>query len=358
MVNKVSLWMKIAYAVLFLFTLLSVLEMTRSDFGLGQNQRLFAAENPEVQKKNIFAERKDLLEEFALVSKIPWYELAAIDQYERSLISAKKKGTAQPQGLIAIQIPEAVWAGPLNPDQADTNPMSIAWFGGIGKDGSGDGKADRSNDLDLLQTMVSKITKSGNRDTDRQIGLWAYYQNTRSVQRIKQFSEIYKNLEKLDLFEHAFPLPLSADYSYRSTWGAKRGWGGFRTHEGTDLFARYGVPVRSTCYGIVELIGWNNFGGWRVGIRDLTNTYHYYAHLSGFAKNLKQGDIVKPGQTVGWVGSSGYGKPGTSGKFPPHLHYGLYRDTGLNEWSFNPYPYLKNWEREEQKNRTKSAPSA
>ena len=75
--------------------------------------------------------------------------------------------------------------------------------------------------------------------------------------------------------------------------------------------------------------------------------YHYYAHLSGFSKQIEQGKVVSPGEIIGWVGNSGYGKPGTQGKFPPHLHYGLYRDGGLTDWSFDPYPYLLRWEREE-----------
>lgn len=54
-----------------------------------------------------------------------------------------------------------------------------------------------------------------------------------------------------------------------------------------------------------------------------------------------------PGQTIGWVGSSGYGSPGTQGKFPPHLHYGIYRDRGITEWAFDPYPLLKQWENQE-----------
>ena len=74
--------------------------------------------------------------------------------------------------------------------------------------------------------------------------------------------------------------------------------------------------------------GWNRYGGWRVGIRDINNNYHYFAHLNGFAKDLHTGQVVEPGQLIGSVGSSGYGPPGTAGKFPPHLHYGMYRDNG------------------------------
>ncbi|WP_207953223.1 M23 family metallopeptidase [Paenibacillus agricola] len=296
--------------------------------------------------KTIFNERKDLFDKVSAVTGIPWYMLAAVDQYERTIQIARKRPSGD--GLIAIFFTELEWSGMLNPDQGDMNEASIALFNGMGKDGSGDDKADRLNDLDKLYAMAMFLLKQGSGDEDLRIGLWTYYQNTRSVERIQQFASVYAKFETLDLHQHAFVMPLGSIYSYRSTWGASRGWGGFRIHEGTDLFASHGVPVRSAAYGIIEIMGWNPYGGWRVGIRDLNNVYHYYAHLSGFNKKVKEGDVVSPGEIIGWVGSSGYGKPGTSGKFPAHLHYGLYRDNGLTDWSFDPYPHLRKWEREER----------
>lgn len=156
---------------------------------------------------------------------------------------------------------------------------------------------------------------------------------------------MFKHFNTVDLSERAFPIPKWNNYSYRSTWGDTRGYGGRRIHEGTDIFAGYGTPVRSTSYGVVEIKGWNRFGGWRIGIRDSYNIYHYYAHLNAFAEDIKEGDIVEPGDVIGYVGASGYGPEGTSGKFPPHLHYGMYKDNGKNEWAYDPYPYLKRWER-------------
>jgi murein DD-endopeptidase MepM/ murein hydrolase activator NlpD len=300
---------------------------------------------PKTELQQIWALRLELFEHMSTLSGIPWFYLAAIDQYDRSISFATKRPTRP--GLVGIYITESDWAGSLNPDPSDTNPDSITLFRGLGRDGSGDDIADRNNDLDLLTAVTAFISAQGKSVEDLKIGLWHYYQNSRSVQRIEQFARIYEANATLDLHEHAFPLPVRSEYSYRSTWGAKRGWGGLRTHEGTDLFASYGVPVRSTSHGVIEVMGWNPFGGWRIGIRDLNNVYHYYAHLSGFNKKLKANDIVKPGEVIGWVGSSGYGKPGTSGKFPPHLHYGLYRDSGLTEWSFDPYSYLRKWERED-----------
>jgi len=52
------------------------------------------------------------------------------------------------------------------------------------------------------------------------------------------------------------------------------------------------------------------------------------------------------------VGSTGYGKEGTSGKFPPHLHYGIYKFNGRTEWAFNPYPALLQWEKEAKKQKS------
>ncbi|MFC0215337.1 M23 family metallopeptidase [Paenibacillus chartarius] len=297
--------------------------------------------------KDIYKERMQMFEMAGTITGIPWYELAAVDQYERAMGRVRKLPTAS--SSIAIHFSEVDWAGALNPNLQDTSPASIALFRGVGRDGDGDGQANRLNDVDRLSAMAALMVKQGLSADDRRRSLWNYYQNDRSVERIGQFARIYQQFGRLDLHEQAFVMPLNAEYSYRSTWGAKRGWGGRRIHEGTDVFASHGVPVRSACYGIVEVKGWNPYGGWRVGIRDLNNVYYYFAHLSGFPKELKLGKVVKPGEVLGWVGSTGYGRPGTSGKFPPHLHFGMYRDNGYSDWSFDPYSYLRKWEREERR---------
>jgi len=300
---------------------------------------------------DLLAERRALYERIGLLTGTPWHLLAAVDQYERTMARLSRgKPPAAAGGLVGIRIERERWAGPLNPDKADKQPASIRFFKGIGRDGDGDGLADAGNPADVLYTMaVELIKEGGSAADDMAIGVWAYYKNPRAVERVMQFSRIYADRDTLDLAGSAFPVPPGSRYSYRSTFGFSRSWGGRRVHEGTDIFAGYGVPVRSTCYGIVETKGWNPFGGWRIGIRDLNNLYHYYAHLSGFARGIAVGGIVAPGQTLGWVGSSGYGKPGTQGKFPPHLHYGLYRDRGWSEYAFDPYPLLKRWETEEMR---------
>lgn len=300
-------------------------------------------------QEDILDRRMQLYEIMALQFSIPWQWVAAIDQYERTISRVKPKQRPLSGKITGIYISEQQWSGSLNPNTNEQIPQSILVFGGLGRDGNGDGIASRQDDQDLLYALLTQICAFGTTDESMKIGLWEYYQNYRSVERISEFYKLYQHFQKLDLYEHAFPLPLSATYSYRDTWGAGRGWGGKRIHEGTDLFANYGINVKSTCYGIVEVKGWNRYGGWRVGIRDINNHYHYYAHLQGFTKELSVGQIVKPGEVIGWVGASGYGKVGTSGKFPPHLHYGIYSDRGYIEWAFDPYPSLKRWENEERK---------
>nr|WP_066327067.1 M23 family metallopeptidase [Anoxybacillus amylolyticus] len=302
----------------------------------------------ELDANEIYTQRMELYKKAEAVSLIPWYYFASIDQYERN-VRLVRRDLPKATGVLGIYIPPERWAGPLNKNKHDTNPFTISQFGGLGIDGNGDGVANPNDDEDVIFAIARYLQTYGTDHEHIKIALWDYYQRSKTVDLILGKVEIYKKYKTLLLDDHAFPLPLYANYTYKSTWGDARGWGGKRIHEGTDIFAHYGVPVRATCYGIVELKGWNKYGGWRVGIRDINNTYHYFAHLNGFARNLQEGQVVEPGMIIGSVGSSGYGPPGTAGKFPPHLHYGMYKDNGYTEWSFDPYPHLKMWERAEKR---------
>ncbi len=296
---------------------------------------------------NDLNKRLDLYQWAEAESGIPWYYIAGIDQYERSLLLADKDASPT-QNNISIRFSDAVWGGIANPNSDDTNPVSIQFFQGIGLDGNGDGVASRSSDEDLLKTMTTILAKQGFDKEHFKIGLWEHYKKDRSVSIIMSNARLFEKYQNIDLQKKVFPISKKRNYTYKDTWAMARGFGGKRTHEGTDIFADYGTGVRSTCYGIVELKGWNRFGGWRIGIRDINNTYHYYAHLSSFAKDIQIGDLVEPGQIIGGVGSSGYGPVGTSGKFPPHLHYGMYKARQYTEWAFNPYPFLVKWERQSE----------
>lgn len=287
----------------------------------------------------IYDERLALYKKTEALTQIPWYYIAAIDQYERN-----SQVDTTVEKVISISIPPELWFG-LGNHSMITDEHMIELFSGVGKDGDGDQKADPNNPEDILYTMANILLNTGPTEDDIKIALFNYYQRDLTVKTIMNTARIFQKFQQLNLTERAFPVSISHNYSYRSTWGDRRGFGGLRIHEGTDIFAGYGTPVKSTTYGVIEIMGWNLYGGWRIGIRDIYNIYHYYGHLNGYSDDIQVGQIVQPGDVIGSVGSSGYGPPGTAGKFPPHLHYGMYKDNGYSEWSFDPYPYLKRWER-------------
>lgn len=318
-----------------LFTLITVLSFIQPDTTAAS------------EVDDVYTKRMALYERIEAVTTIPWYYLAAIDQYERN-VRQSRRDLPKAEGITGIYFKPEEWVGFTNPNINDEDPKTIKFFNGIGFDGDGDGKASLHSDDDVLYAFANFLLRYGTDYENIKIGIWNYYKRDKSVRIIMGKAKLYQNYGRLDLDEHVFPVPIGTHYSYRSTWGSARGWGGRRIHEGTDIFADYGLPVRATSYGIVEMKGWNKYGGWRVGIRDINNNYHYYAHLSGFSDDLTVGQVVEPGKVIGGVGSSGYGPKGTSGKFPPHLHYGMYKDNGYTEWSYDPYPHLKLWERQEK----------
>lgn len=148
-----------------------------------------------------------------------------------------------------------------------------------------------------------------------------------------------------------FPVPTStknekATVSFENSWLAERTYGGKRFHEGTDIMGGINepelYPIISMSDGVVEKIGWLEKGGWRIGIRTNKGAYLYYAHLSSYAKDIKQGDTVMAGELLGYMGNTGYGVEGTSGNFDVHLHMGIYIKTDNNsEESINPYWILR-----------------
>ena len=80
--------------------------------------------------------------------------------------------------------------------------------------------------------------------------------------------------------------------------------------------------------GYVEALGWNRYGGWRIGIRSFDKKrYYYYAHLRQnrpYAEGLKEGDYVTAGDVIGYMGHTGYSdKENVNNIKTVHLHVGL-----------------------------------
>jgi hypothetical protein len=298
--------------------------------------------NAEENDDSVHENRMALFKKTEAITQIPWYYFAAIENYERNINKEEDE-----EQVINIEFEPEVWFGPGNSSML-TEAHAIAIHNGLGKDGTGNGHADPDDPEDVLYTMGHILLEYGNTRNEIKIALWNYYKRDLTVQTIMNTAKVFATFQSINLIDRSFPLATEYNYTYHNTWGDRRGFGGLRIHEGTDIFADYGTPVKSTTYGVIEMMGWNLYGGWRIGIRDIFNIYHYYAHMSGYEDDIEIGQVVKPGDVLGSVGSTGYGPPGTSGKFPPHLHYGMYKDNGHSDWSFDPYPYLRRWERMEK----------
>lgn len=124
------------------------------------------------------------------------------------------------------------------------------------------------------------------------------------------------------------PIAAGYGYSHCSDFGNKRSFGFARKHLGHDMMGGMGTPIVAVEGGIVEAMGWNRYGGWRIGIRSYdSKRYYYYAHLQKdhpFAEGLQIGDKVEAGQLIGFMGRTGYSdKENTNNIETVHLHFGL-----------------------------------
>lgn len=124
------------------------------------------------------------------------------------------------------------------------------------------------------------------------------------------------------------PIAAGYGYSHCDDFGAGRSFGFKRKHLGNDMMGSLGTPIVAVEGGVVEAMGWNRYGGWRVGIRSFDNKrYYYYAHLkkdTPFAPGLEVGDTVQAGDLIGFMGRTGYSdQENTNNIETVHLHFGL-----------------------------------
>ena len=124
--------------------------------------------------------------------------------------------------------------------------------------------------------------------------------------------------------------PIAAGYGYSDCddFGVGRSYGFRRKHLGHDMMGSLGTPIVAVEGGTVEAMGWNQYGGWRIGIRSFDQKrYYYYAHLQKdkpFAPGLREGDKVQAGDLIGFMGRTGYShRENVNNIESVHLHFGL-----------------------------------
>ena len=123
------------------------------------------------------------------------------------------------------------------------------------------------------------------------------------------------------------PICAGRSYSHYDDFGASRSYGYKRHHLGHDIMGSAGTPIVAVESGYVEALGWNMYGGWRIGIRSFDGKrYYYYAHLRKdhpYA-DIEEGDTVMAGQIIGYLGMTGYSrKENVNNINVPHLHVGM-----------------------------------
>ncbi len=120
-----------------------------------------------------------------------------------------------------------------------------------------------------------------------------------------------------------------------NTWGAPRGGG--RGHQGQDIFAPRGTPIRSATHGIVHEISDRFTGGRGIMILGPGGVRYFYTHVEAYADGLREGMAVTPDTVIAYVGNDG-----NAATTPPHLHFGAYAFDPLTcrHRAFDPLPLL------------------
>lgn len=124
------------------------------------------------------------------------------------------------------------------------------------------------------------------------------------------------------------------------SWGDPRA-NGQREHHGTDILAPAGTPVVAAAPGTVEKLFFSHGGGGTtLYVRSPDRRWsYYYAHLAGYAEGVHEGQQVRAGDPLGFVGDSGNAGAGNY-----HLHFGMSRMRPDEKWyqgsEIDPYPLL------------------
>ncbi len=138
--------------------------------------------------------------------------------------------------------------------------------------------------------------------------------------------------------ELAVPVAGVDSRSLEGTFSQRRG--SSRSHDALDILAPRGTPVVAADDGVVKKLFTSVRGGLTVYQFDPGEQYcYYYAHLDGYAPDLHEGQLLRKGELVGFVGSTGNARQDA-----PHLHFAVNRLDPDKKWwggtPLDPYPLL------------------
>jgi murein DD-endopeptidase MepM/ murein hydrolase activator NlpD len=131
---------------------------------------------------------------------------------------------------------------------------------------------------------------------------------------------------------HGFVFPVADPHTFAEDFGDPRlpDTEFAHTHQGCDVVAAEGTELYAAERGVITQISDSYLGGRGLWLKGESNTSYYYAHLSGYAPGLRQGQVVEAGDLVGYVGHTG-------DAYGPHLHFEVHPNGGA---AIDPYPLL------------------
>jgi murein DD-endopeptidase MepM/ murein hydrolase activator NlpD len=186
------------------------------------------------------------------------------------------------------------------------------------------------NDLVNFNKMAEKVKDVENVEAILSENKYFKYYKEAYTAIFSQFIGNYKKSDDTECYGIKAYHPIAANYGFSEgdDFGNKRVFGFKRRHLGHDIFGNVGTPIIAVESGTITELGWNKYGGWRIGITsDDTYRYYYYAHLrknKPYHSIINKGDKVTAGQVIGYMGMTGYSiKENNNMKTNPHLHFGM-----------------------------------
>lgn len=335
----VKLGMPLFLLMLLLLPLFAVIMALSSNSGEDVN----SGDPSQLAKNEIPAKYMPIYQAAEKKYSVPWNLLAAHHKVETNFGEGNVESYAGALG--AMQFMPCSWIGWGYPSCGGLGDLDVSWstlsdlstikeYGGFGVDGDGDGKADPRNPTDAIFAAASYLAANGADEGMIEEAVFAYNHSNEYVSDVLEYSDLYVesgNVVEPTTGEFLWPVPftknITSDFGYRThpKTGEKESF-----HNGIDIAAGgvMGKPTISVLPGKVIEAGAKGSYGNVVVVEHPNGLETLYGHLS--AIRVSVGQKVKPGQTVGLIGSTGR----STG---PHLHFKV----SLNGKNVDPMGYLQ-----------------
>lgn len=130
-----------------------------------------------------------------------------------------------------------------------------------------------------------------------------------------------------------YAFPVAGPFTFRDSWGDSRSGG--RIHRAVDIFAQEGTPIYAVTTGTIQVLGTRPLAGIMLLMCGHDGLGYGYMHLQAYAPGIVEGKLVRAGELIGFVGTTG------TFNSPAHLHFQVYPDHRLcNDYLLNPYDFL------------------